>query len=104
MDINKVNVKVDEFKADYIALLIEKENDLAVGMAELGVRVAQEAEAIREKIEENVKLAIKAENEEKFGARIKFIEKYLEEIVEPIVDENIVIEGSTDIINDTVIS
>lgn len=99
MDMNKINVKVEEFKADYANVLIEKENDLAIGMAELETRVAQEIEAIREEIRENVIIAIKAENKEKFDSKVEFFEKYLEEIVEePIIEEAIVEEVVSEVV------
>lgn len=99
MDINKVNVKVDEFKSDYENIILEKENALAVRMTELESRVSQELEIVRGKVTS----MIKAENEEAFKEKIDFYEKYFVEIVEPVVVATEESDSQIDMVVDTVV-
>lgn len=94
-NINVLEVKVNEFKADYVNIIAEKENALTIKMMELDSRVQQEIETIRQSIIEKVKILINEEVDSEFDNKIKLYEKYLYE--PEIVVENIIVEPVIDV-------
>lgn len=74
-------VKTEEFLNDYHALEEEKEVALIKGLEELDRRVQEKLEALRPEIVEAVKEEIKKEIDEEYDEKIKFYERYVEEVV-----------------------
>ena len=74
-------VKTEEFLNDYHALEEEKEVALIKGLEELDRRVQEKLEALRPEIVEAVKEEIRKEIDEEYDEKIKFYERYVEEVV-----------------------
>jgi hypothetical protein len=81
-------VKEEEFLNDYHALEKEKEETLIKGLEELDKRVEERIEALRPEIVEAVKEEIKKEVEAEYDEKIKFYEKYVEEVIVQPIEED----------------